>query len=301
MSKTLIIDGNSIGYSAHSATKLSAGGMETQAIFGFIRTMRDLRNTYAGYKPIVLWDGHAKWRYDLCPSYKSNRSSDPKKVAFKEAYAKQRPYIMRAMTHLDIRQMTASTHEADDMAGYLVSQLSKRPENEIVLISGDGDWIQLVRQNVTWRDMRDDSKIVRLDNLMDKTGFKTPYAYLEGKCLQGDNSDVISGVGGIGEKGAPEFLAEFGSVREFWRRCDSGEFTPKKKAHINLNSAEGRKIFARNLRMMQLLKVPVPDKENVKVEPQAFDPDKFRELCEELSFISILRDVDAFMRPFKEQ
>lgn len=301
MSKTILVDGNSIGYAAHYAVKLTAGGMETQAVFGFIKTMRELRVTYPDHKLMVLWDGRAQWRFDLNPDYKSNRDSDPKKLKVKEAYVAQRPYIARALNALGVRQMTVATHEADDMAGYLVAQLSQKPENEVVMISGDRDWIQLVRPNVIWRDLRDDTRIVTIDNLMDKTGYPTPYAYLEGKCLQGDSSDCISGVGGIGEKGAPEFIAEFGSVRKFWQRCDSGDFKPTKKAHLRLCSAEGRMIFGRNLRMMQLLKVATPAKDVVDIDPGRFDDEKFGELCEELAFSSILRNQGTFTKIFKGQ
>ncbi|PLC44481.1 5'-3' exonuclease [Ralstonia pickettii] len=300
MSKTLLIDGNSIGYACHSGTKLTAGGMQTQAVFGFVRVMRELRREYPKHTPMVLWDGRAEWRFQLHPLYKSNRDNDPKKVAMKEAYAQQRPYIARALKHLGVRQVTALKHEADDMAGYFVAELTKNPDNEIVLITGDEDWIQLVRRNVTWRDMRNDDKKVSLANLFDKTGYKTPYAFLEGKCLQGDTSDVISGVGKIGEKGAPEFLAEFGSVREFWRRVDAGEFKPKYVAHKNLASPEGRKIFARNLKLMQLLKVHKPAKEDMRVEIGKVDDDAFQALCEELAFASILKNVPLFTSIFKQ-
>jgi 5'-3' exonuclease len=299
MSKTLLVDANSIGYAAHHATKLTSGGMETQAVFGFIKTMRELRVAYPEHKLMCLWDGRAEWRFNINPDYKSNREADPKKAAAKEAYATQRPYISRALHHLGVRQMTVATHEADDMAGLLVSQLTQKPDNEIVMISGDKDWIQLVRPNVIWRDLRDDSRIVTIDNLMDKTGYATPYGFLEGKCLQGDSSDCISGIGGVGEKGAPEFIAEFGSVRKFWQRCDSGEFKPKKKAHLRLCSAEGRMIFGRNFRMMQLLKVAPPAKSAVSIDGGEFSNEKFGELCEELAFVSILRNQENFTNAFK--
>ncbi len=331
--KYLIIDGNSIGYAAHHATKLSVGEIETQAIFGFLNSMRDLRLEYPDYQPIVLWDGRATWRFELHPKYKSNRDNDPKKAAIKEAYVKQRPYIFRALKYLGVRQMTVRTHEADDMAGYLVEKLSANPDNEIVMISGDQDWIQLLRKNVTWRDIRNESRVVTLSNLMDKTGYATPYAFLEGKCLQGDTSDCISGVGGIGETGAPEFLAQFGSVRNFWRKCDSGEFKPTKKAHISLWKGyskytkeewaetftgdksdekalkkhmdewegQGRSIFMRNFRMMQLLRVTPPEKEEVQVVNGNFDIEAFKELCEELAFNSILINIGTFCRHFKKE
>jgi 5'-3' exonuclease len=297
--KYLLIDGNSVGYACHYATKLHSGDMETQAIFGFLKTMRELRVTYPEHVPLVLWDGRATWRFDLLPEYKSNRDDDPKKVAIKETYTRQTPYIKDALFTLGVRQIHATTHEADDLAGYFVPELLQKEGTEIVLITGDRDWLQLVRPGVTWRDMRDDSKVVTFANFFDKTAYKTPLAFLEGKCLQGDSSDCISGVGGIGEKGAPEFVAQFGSVRNFWAQCDSGAFKPTKKAHINLYSGEGRQIFGRNLKVMQLLKVPKPEKEHVSVRVGPLRQEAFNGLCQELAFASITRNLQAFTKPFE--
>ncbi|MDY7537530.1 hypothetical protein RGU72_04595 [Undibacterium sp. 5I1] len=337
MSHTLLIDGNSIGYAAQSAVKLTSGGMETQAAFGIIKTVRELRQSYPKFTPLFLWDGRADWRFALHPAYKSNRDSDPEKVRNKEAYAKMRPYIARLLRHLGVRQMTATFHEADDLAGYFVQKLSSDPENQIGLITGDRDWLQLVRKNVFWRDMRDDSRLITAKNFYDKTGCKTPFAFLETKILEGDTSDVISGVGGIGATGAPEFIAEFGSVREFWRRCDSGEFVPKYKNHKNLWQGtspitleehmgqfpandgsvdekvyaksqkkhrdawigQGRSIYKRNFQLMQLLRVTPPEKKDTQVDPGKFDVRAFASVCEELAFTSILRNLDEFTSFFK--
>jgi DNA polymerase-1 len=333
-----IIDANSIGYAAQGSPKLTSGGMQTQAAFGFLRTMREMRIRFPEHVPLVLWDGKADWRFKLHPLYKSNRDTDPKKVAERDAYALQRPYIQRALSALAVKQVTVSTHEADDMAGYFVRTLAADPKNEILLSTGDGDWLQLVRKNVSWRDNRDDAKFITADNFYEKTGCLTPFAFLECKILQGDTSDVISGVGGIGEKGAPEFIAEFGSVREFWRRCDAGEFAPKYKAHKSLWQGkspitleehmglfpandgtvdektyvkslkkhqdayigQGRSIYKRNFQLMQLLKVNPPKKTDTKVDIGAFDKESFANICEELSFLSILRSVDEFTNLFKK-
>jgi DNA polymerase-1 len=329
----LLIDGNSIGYTHHHATKLSSGGMETQAVFGFVKTIRELRLTYPNAVPIVLWDGRAQWRFDLYPDYKSNRDSDPKKVASKEAYVAQRPYISRALSSLGVRQVTGAKHEADDLAGHFAKQLCPPGKGvELVLISGDQDWIQLLRPGVSWRDMRDDSRIVNLSNLFDKTGYASPFSFLEGKCLQGDGSDYISGVGGIGKDTAPTFIAEHGSVSKFWRSCDDGSFKPTTRAQVSLWKGEsplsrndwaatytgdgtdkkefekhmkrwpgqGRAIFRRNFRLMQLLKVDAPKKQDLNVDPGKFNREVFREVCEELSFTTILKSIDNFVRPFQK-
>ena len=334
--KILLIDGNSIGHAAHRSTKLHSGGMETQAVFGFLRTMQKLRLEYRDYVPMVLWDGKAQWRFDLHPPYKSNRDNDAKKKEERESYKKQRPYISKALSALGVRQLTCMSMEADDLAGHFVEKLSAKPDNKIVLISGDQDWLQLVRKNVSWRDMRDDAKVIDAKNFYEKTGCKTPFAFLETKILTGDTSDVISGVGGIGEKGAPEFIAEFGSVREFWRRCDSGEFTPTVAAHKRLLGTspftkeewiaqqvspaktlsekerqkldkawadawpgQGRSIYKRNFQLMQLLKVNQPKPEDIVLDKGKFDSDLFAEICGELAFVSLLRKLDEFTQFFK--
>lgn len=241
--KTILVDGNSIGYAGHHATKLRVGGLETQAILSFVRSMRAelWSNPRAGL--MVLWDGHAQWRYDLHPDYKSNRDDSPEKRREREAYKAQRPYIARALHSLGVTQMTAYDREADDLAGLMTARLVARGD-EVELSTGDEDWLQLLRKGVTWRDPRDSDKVVTLSNFLDKTGFANPYAFLEGKALQGDGSDVISGVGGIGKGTAPLFLAEHGSVRRFWQRCEAGEIKPANKAQQRLLS--GRCPFTRD-------------------------------------------------------
>lgn len=333
---TALIDINAIGYACQQATRLTSGSMETQAAFGVIKTLGQVRQLYPQYTPLILWDGRAQWRYDLYPGYKNNRNSTPEKVEMKASYATQKPYIEQMLCHLGLRQMTAYTHEADDLAGYFARKLSVDPEHRIALITGDQDWIQMVRRNVFWRDLREGQRHVTDKNFYEFTGCRTPLEFLERKCLTGDTSDTITGVGGIGGKGAPEFIAEFGGVREFWRRCDAGEHKPRTKAELRLWKGESpftkeewegqldlasvaaddkvkakmlknhmdnwpgqaRLLFRRNFQLMQLLKVAPPRKEDTKVVSGKFDKEAFANICEELSFISILKNLDAFTNNF---
>lgn len=298
MSKILLIDANSIFYACQHATKLHSGGMETQAVFGSVKTAKELRKLYPQFTQLWCHDTRATWRYALHPGYKSKRADTTDKVAVKVALETQRPYIKQAFAALGLRQMTIDGFEADDIIGHLSKKFSADPENQIGIISGDRDLCQLVKTNVWWRDMRDDSRLLTKSNFVDKTGCRTPFSFLETKVLQGDTSDCIEGVGGIGEKGAPEFIAEFGSVGEFWRRCDSGEMIPKKKAHVNLASGPGREIYKRNFQLMQLLKVNPPSRENTHLDVGKFDKESFANICGELSFISILKNLDEFTNFF---
>lgn len=303
-----LIDANSVGYFEHYGTKLTSGDLETQSIFGFVHRARTLKLQYPGSEIIALWDGRAQWRFDLCPSYKSNRDDDPRKKANKEAYAKARPFITRALQHLGVRQLTARHHEADDLAGLLCSQiLARDPENRIVLHTGDHDWYQLIRPGVVLRDHTRPDFVLRHDNFKEHTGYNSPIAFLEGKALQGDSSDVIPGIPKLGEATALEFLTTWGSVRNFFNAVDAGEYEPKKRASTTaktlhpeqvLASPDGRRTFVRNLKVMQLLNVQPPGPGEVTLIKGKPDKEAFADLCGELAFMSILKDIDNFFAPF---
>lgn len=298
MSGNLIVDGNSIGHANHNATKLTVGEMETQAIFGVVKSIHALAKNHPGWNMAVLWDGKAQWRKEICPEYKENRkATDEKQAAHKESYKKQSPFVRKALQLMGVRQMLVTSAEADDMAGLMTKKLAKAGQR-VKLITGDKDWLQMVQSGVVWFDPIRDREC-NMSNFFEFTGYRTPEQFLDGKALMGDSSDNISGVGGIGEKGAPEFIAEFGSVAEFYRQVESGIFVPKKKAHIRLASPEGRAVFERNRKVMNLLDVPTPPKEDVSVIAPTYNRDAFRALCEKLAFHSILREFDAFLEPFE--
>lgn len=326
-----IIDGNSLGYKYQNGVKLCAAGFETQAIFGFVKAMRLLIVENPNDKQVVLWDAHSQWRYDLYPGYKADRDKDPTQEAMRANYKKARPFIQLAFQFLGVKQIAVKGYEADDVAGYLTNALS--PTARIELVTGDQDWLMLVKENVSWFDPVRNTK-VNHKNFFEFTGYVDGRAFLDGKALQGDTSDKITGVGGIGEKGAPLFLAQFGSVQNFLNCVDDGSYVPKKKAeqrlaygtsehsleeftnlyeagattqwsdiseYANTWQGNGRKIFERNCKLMNLLDVPRPAVEDIEYVPQQFNKDKFRKICEHFNFASILVNFDNFVRPFEEK
>lgn len=294
----LIIDGNSLGYGAQNAPKLTAGERETQAIFGFLRSARLLALTYPHHAMVVLWDGHPQWRYDLYPRYKADRDKNPKMAAMRESFRKQRPEIHRALRHLGIRQMTGAHLEADDLAALLVREISKT-ERHSVVVSGDGDWMQLVNEYTDWYDPLRDRK-ASIENFFDMTGYKTPQAFVEGKCLAGDTSDKINGVGGIGEEGAPVILAEYGSVANMLALATSVNLQklPKKVRDFVVNARGGLEIYERNRRLMDLSLAPTPKKGELHIDHGKADIDAFREFCEEFAFFGIINNLHWFLEAF---
>jgi DNA polymerase-1 len=306
----LLVDGNSIGFAAHAATKLSVAGKDVQAIFGFIKTLRTMLILYPTLAPLVLWDG-ASWRKEVFEGYKANRDVDPKQKADRERYKAQRPAIAKALWLLGICQVSADNLEADDIAGIMVSKLP--PDRQVILATADRDWLQLVGPNVEWIDFVHERRVTH-EIFQQETGYLTPRRYLHGKALMGDTSDCIPGVGKIGEKGAAEIMAEFDTVGDFVKakKAILAELPPDTK-EAKLHKAVGGKAiynfvtnangglttFIRNMNLMDLTRPmfrPAPI--NLKHRKQALDRTGFEAFCAEYQFLSILKDMDEFLKPY---
>ena len=293
----LLLDGNSIGYQHNNSTKLSVGGHPTQATFGFLRTLRDLQIQHPKAMRFVLWDGRAKWRYELYPNYKSNRGKDPKSLAMRAEYKKQQPDIQRAITALGIDQVRSPDCEADDLAAaYSFVFAGKAWKTQ--LVTGDGDWLQLVNEYVEWFDpIRD--KFVNHQNFTSQTGFRDPQQFLDNKCLMGDTSDTIKGVGGIGETNAAKLLKAYGRVTSFLSLYKDGKVVevPKPWMALGENLKGVQDNYWRNRKLMELK----PNAEGIKARQTIkgkFNPDDLKALCQELALFSILKNFNSWIQPF---
>lgn len=305
MSKYLIVDGDSLGHAANSTPKLSIGELPVQAIFGFLRMLRQQMAFFPGYTPIVCWDG-ASWRKQIFSEYKANRDRketkwEVKQAKAKDAYSTQVPYIKKALRMLGIAQLWSVNMEADDLAAILVDRYTSKG-GTCVLISGDKDWIQLVGPNVKWRDIVN-KREVTTKNFEEFTGVKTPKQFVEIKALAGDQGDNISGVGGIGEKGAVEFLKTYGSFRQFMNMATL-EMTPAQfkklpKKHRDLVDDETKAItFAHNIDLMDLRTSARPAPQDLRLDKGEASKEKFQRFCELLVFKSILQELDDWLSVF---
>lgn len=290
--------------------KLTVGETQVQAIFGFLKQIRKLVHRYPLLTPVVLWDG-ASWRNMQFPAYKDNREKNHT-AAYKRqqeertAARKQMPAIKKALTLLGIDQVKASNMEADDLAA-IIADMKVKQGGRVLLVSGDRDWIQLVGPGISWFDPINDRKVMKAEDLEQVAGFKVDRIeqYLEIKALMGDMGDNIPGVGGIGDKGAQEFISKFGSWANFSNMALDGSLDlsvvdPKfRKAIEALATDEDRRIrFSSNIALMDLRHPSRPAPVNLQVTKGEPDRDKFRVFCERLVFQSFLRDLDAWLSVF---
>lgn len=308
----LLIDGNSITHASQDGNKLTVGDVEVQAIYNTLRTIRSIVKSSGGYRPIVLWDGRAQFRYDIYPRYKESREEvkDERVAANREAVRNQRPEIQRALSFLGVRQIKDKNAEADDLAAYFSSKLSLH--GKVKLITGDRDWIQLVTPDVEWHDHRNERSCT-FNTFEEFTGCKDAQQFVDLKCLVGDNSDFIPGVGGIGEKGAKELLLAYGSVSNFFEAMQvpgaMSEKMPKAWLNLALNvvpkasSKYGemlpmKEAYERNRKLMKLGDY-VPRNSSLETNNGSFDRAEFESFCKEFLFKSILVQMDTWIKPFQ--
>lgn len=313
----LIIDGNHCGFAANDSPRLSVGDIQTNAVFGFLRSLRGYLEAYKGI-PIVCWDGRAQWRFDLWPLYKGNRDADPKMIQFREGWREQRKLVVEILKSLGVAQITGHNEEADDIA-FKLSRKFSREGHEVVLITGDKDWLQMLQfPGVRWEDPKNRRGCVP-GTFAEFTGFKTVQQFVQAKALNGDGSDNIPGVGGFGSVAIKELFDRFDKVDDLLDLGDmagpndiGGFMTTLSRLQLALAKNETpkpskkwgemapmREAYARNLKLMDLSLAPAFDTSERKLERGAFDRERFLEWCLELNFRSIERSTD-WLDPFEK-
>ncbi|GAL23039.1 DNA polymerase I [Vibrio maritimus] len=269
--------------------------------------IRSLKNRVKSAQFMYLWDRKAQFRYDLCPDYKGKRNDTPEKVKAKEDYHSQQPYIEKMLGLLGIPQVHHDGLEADDLGYYLALHYAKKGY-EVVLVTSDKDWLQMVakHENISWYDPRFDRSCNHA-LFSEQTGFATAEAYVDSKCLIGDKSDNIDGIDGLGQKASELVLAKWGSVRAMLAEHKAlGEFSKEnigaefgryiKKLNGFCSNPELVKRYVRNRKLMDLSLAPKP--ENIQIVKTKKNPDGFFELCEELAFHSVIAKREVFENTF---
>jgi len=202
------------------------------------------------------------------------------------------PFIRAAITSLGIDQMVSPTCEADDLAG-AYSRLLERKGHLVELVTGDKDWLQLVTPSVTWNDPIRDRQvdIMTFENFTD---YPNVEQFLDEKCLTGDASDNIKGVGGIGVKGAKKLLDEFGSVPNMLYSHEADAMKLPKAWRTLINNPDK---YWTNRKLMNLDGKHPTIAERI-ITKGNWNPDAFEKLCHELAFFSITAKIDNWLVPF---
>ncbi len=227
--KLVIIDGHALLHRAwHAVPNLSTkDGIMVNAVFGYtsilLKIIKELKPTYL----LATFDLKEKtFRHKEYKEYKAHR------IKQVDEFYDQIPMTEEVLQSLNIPILTKKGFEADDVIGTIAKQAYKNNEDlEIIIVTGDLDTLQLVNDRTkvfTLKKGVNDTITYNITAVKERYGLK-PTQIIDLKAIQGDASDNIKGVKGIGEKGAKDLIQKFDSLEGVYDNIDKVEKERTKK------------------------------------------------------------------------
>lgn len=292
MGKFVLVDGNSIMNRAFygimgSKMLTTKDGKYTNAVYGFLAILFKLLDDIQPQYMAVAFDLKAPTaRHKMYEGYKANRHGMPDELAEQMPIIKE---VLRAM-NIDIIEMEG--YEADDILGTL-SCYGEAKNLDVTILSGDRDTFQLATDKVTIRiphtkGGKTETDEYNREKIIEKYGLE-PKQLIEVKGLQGDASDNIPGVPGVGEKTALKLVQKYGSIENLYKKIEEGQDDLKGKQREKIVENKELAELSRTLGTINT-KVPIKDDlTDLKVEE--WDKEKVLELFKNLNFN---RYIDRF-------
>lgn len=235
--KLLVIDGNSIANRAFYGIRnmSSPDGFPTNMIYGFISMMESARKITDADGVVVAFDVHAPtFRHKAFEEYKAGRASKP------DEFHLQMQKLQEILPNMGIACLGVEGYEADDILGTIARNCTEKG-HQCVLYTGDKDSFQLIDDNVVvlFPQNGGTGLIIDKDEIAKKYNGLVPAQLVDLKGLQGDKSDNIPGVPGIGEKTAINLIAQYGDIDKIYNDIDSLDITAsvRKKLEAGRESA----------------------------------------------------------------
>ncbi|MCH5299982.1 MAG: DNA polymerase I [Ruminococcus sp.] len=215
--RLLVVDGNSIVNRAFYGIRplTTKDGQFTHAIYGFLTMLEKIKADTKPDRVAIAFDLKSPtFRHKAYAGYKAQRKGMPDELA------QQLPPLKELLKLLGYTLVTCEGYEADDILGTL-SKVCEDKGEECFLATGDRDSLQLV-SDLTTVDLASNKQniIYTPEKVMEDYGV-TPKELIEVKAIQGDTSDNIPGVAGIGPKGATDLISKYHSVSYIYENIDA--------------------------------------------------------------------------------
>ena len=216
--RLFLVDGYALIYRAFyaliSRPLTTARGENTSAAWGIVNFVQRLLATHRPEYLGWVHDSGLSFRHERYPAYKATREKLSEELQSDFDTGMER--ICQLLEAYRIPILSLSGFEADDVIGTLARQGAEAGVN-VVIVSGDKDFQQLVKPNVFLLNpgrggpASVEEQWVSVENGAERLGVPPQYVtdYL---ALVGDSSDNVPGVKGIGDKGACELVAQYGDI-----------------------------------------------------------------------------------------
>ena len=204
--KILLLDSNSLMHRAYHALPnlKSSKGLYTGAIYGFLSILLKIIKEQKPTHIAAAFDLHGPtFRHEMYKEYKATRKP------MDEELRQQVEPLKDLITAMGIKIVSKQGYEGDDILG----TLSKRFDDECIIVTGDRDSFQLVSPTtkIFWTKKGvSDIEVYDVERLLED-GF-TVEQFIDYKALRGDASDNVPGIPSVGEKTAKQLLDKYGSL-----------------------------------------------------------------------------------------
>lgn len=268
MKRLVLIDGHAIIHRAYHALPpmTVTDGTIVNAVYGFtsmlLKVIDDLQPTHIA----VCFDvAGGTFRDEIFEEYKATRQK-----ADQDLYD-QIPLVYQMVEAFGISIFEQQGFEADDIIGTIAQDKKVRKAvDEIFIVTGDKDLLQLVDEKVTAYLLRKGMSETSQMHPADVTkmfGFG-PEHVIDYKAFRGDTSDNIPGIKGIGDKTATALITQFGGLEDIYTELEQVALLEKKEQkerlkEVGLGPAALKKILegrdsAEMSRELATIKTDVP-------------------------------------------
>jgi len=284
--KLFLLDAMALIFRAHFAfsknPRINSKGVNTGVVLGFTNSLIEIINKEKPTHIGVAFDlPGPTFRHDMFPEYKAQREEAPEDIKIGI------PIVKELVKCFNIPILEKSGFEADDVIGTIAKRASKSGF-EVFMMTPDKDYAQLVEEHIYLYKpafMGNAVDILGVDEVLNKFEIDTVDQVRDILGLQGDASDNIPGIPGIGAKTAVKLLKEFGSVENLI--ANAYKLKGKQKENVVNFAQQG--ILSKELATI-ILDVPV-DFDEKSLEYNGFNEEKLKELFEELEFRTLAARV----------
>ncbi|HWA33463.1 MAG TPA: 5'-3' exonuclease H3TH domain-containing protein [Cyclobacteriaceae bacterium] len=281
--KLFLLDAFALVYRAHFAftktPRINSKGMNTSVPFGFTNMMLEVIQKQKPTHMGVAFDTSAKtFRDEIFKEYKAHRQEMPEDIRHGI------PTVKEIIRGFNIPILEVDGFEADDIIGTLSWQAAEKGF-QVFMMTPDKDFGQLVKENVFLYKpayMGNAVDILGIKEVCEKWDIENVSQVIEILGLQGDTSDNIPGIPGVGPKTAADLIKKYGTIENIIKNV--GELKGKLKERVEQFGQQA--ILSKQLATITL-DVPIKFDED-KLKYVGPDAEKLKPILEELEFKTMM-------------
>lgn len=280
MKKILLIDGSSLIFRAFYAIRnlTTKDGVFVNGVYGFLNMYYKALELINPTHVFVAFDkGSKTFRHNEFADYKGTRDNAPNEITYQFGILKD------LLSSMNVNYLELDEYEADDIIG-TIAKLAQKEGFEVDIFTGDRDYLQLVDDNILvylTKKGISEIKLMNTESILEEYDL-SPKQLIDVKALQGDSSDNIPGVKGVGEKTALKLIQEYGNLENLYENIDNF----KGKLKENLVNEKNKAYLSRYLGEI-FLRVPIERNiEDFKIKDVNYN--EYLKKLEKLEFNSII-------------